>query len=144
MFFPVIQDAALYERLHESCKQEVATTAGKAMTVAHLKSQERDSLQRPRFLVLCSPSGLPVDQLVQRLVTQHADSLGSILTCTSRRPMVSDRTHYPNTTLPLHHHKTFPLLTPLFASYACLYNVFQLHVGSFDPCHETAVSDFCC
>ena len=67
-----------------------AATAARSMTVAHLNCQDRDSLQRPQFLVLCSPSGLPVQQMLQQLVAQHADTVGLIVTHTSRKPMVSD------------------------------------------------------
>ena len=84
----MFQGSGLYERLQESCKQDGPAAAGHAMTVAHLKVQDRDTLQRPQFLVLCCPSGLPVDQLVQQLVARHAGSLGRVVTHTSRKPMV--------------------------------------------------------
>ncbi len=85
----MVQGSGLYERLHETCKQEGSAGAGRAMTMAHLKLQDRDSLHRPSFLVLCSPPGLPVDQIMQQLAAQHADNIGRVVSHTSRTPMVS-------------------------------------------------------
>ncbi|KAL0028975.1 hypothetical protein WJX77_009213 [Trebouxia sp. C0004] len=82
-----LMGSGLFERLHEACKQDDAPAAGHSTAVAHLKVQDRDSLQRPQFLVLCCASGLPVDEVMQQLVAQHPDSLGRIVTCTSRKPM---------------------------------------------------------
>jgi len=88
-FILLPQGSGLFERLHEACKQDDLPAAGRSTAVAHLKVQDRDSLQRPQFLVLCCVSGLPVDQVMQQLVAQHSDSLGRIVTCTTRKPMVS-------------------------------------------------------
>ena len=59
------------------------------MTMAHLKGQARDKLRRPSFLVLCSPSGLPVESLMQQLTAQQSSSVGRIVTHSSRTPLVS-------------------------------------------------------
>ena len=58
------------------------------MTVAHLKRQDKDEVKQPSFLVLCSPSGLPVDSLMQQLAAQLPNSIARIVTHTSRMPMV--------------------------------------------------------
>ncbi|KAA6419035.1 MAG: guanylate kinase, partial [Trebouxia sp. A1-2] len=84
---PSIMGSGLFERLHEACKQDGAPAGGHSTAVAHLKVQDRDSLQRPQFLVLCCASGLPVDEVMQQLVAQHSDALGRTVTCTSRKPM---------------------------------------------------------
>ena len=85
-----VQGSGLYDRLHESCKQaDKLAAAGRTLTVAHMHSQERDKVLRPQFMVLCSPAGLEIEQVMQRLATQHADRLSRIVTHTSRTPRVS-------------------------------------------------------
>ena len=85
----LLQGSALFDRLHESCEPGGSGVARRAMTMAHLKDQARDQLKRPSFLVLCSPSGLPVEDVIQQLAAQHPGSTGRIVTHSSRMPLVS-------------------------------------------------------
>ncbi|KAL3144063.1 adenylate kinase [Trebouxia sp. C0010 RCD-2024] len=82
-----VAGSTLYDRLHESCEQRGSGVARRAMTMAHLKDQARDKLRRPSFLVLCSPSGLPVEEVMQQLTAQHPSSTGRIVTHSSRVPL---------------------------------------------------------
>lgn len=84
-----MQGSVLYDRLRESCEQGGPGVAGPAMATAHLTSQDRDKQRRPSFLVLCSPSGLPVEALMQQLTAQHPSSVGRVVTHSSRMPLVS-------------------------------------------------------
>lgn len=84
----VLQGSAMYDRLHEACGQGASGVARRSTTLAHLKGQERDKLRRPSLLVLCSPSGLPVEDVIQQLTAQHPSSTGRIVTHSSRIPLV--------------------------------------------------------
>ena len=85
----LLQGSALFDRLHETCEPGGSGMGRRAMTMAHLKDQARDQLKRPSFLVLCSPSGLPVKDVIQQLAAQHPGSTGRIVTHSSRMPLVS-------------------------------------------------------
>lgn len=99
----LVQGSVLYDRLRESCEQGVPGAAGPAMAIAHLTAQDRDKLRRPSFLVLCSPSGLPVEALMQQLTALHPSSVGRVVTHSSRTPLVICSLHLKTVLLAKRH-----------------------------------------
>lgn len=59
------------------------------MTLAELKEPDGSLAAKPRLLVVCCPSGVGLDPVMQSLLEGYPNSLCRVVSHTSRVPLVS-------------------------------------------------------